>query len=301
MQRFSVLVAFVCFVVCRLAVSKFVETDNDGKRIRKSVMDIKPSGVKNVSPLQAGKMEERLSKSLRGAMKTESNYYYSHTASNPINYNGGPVMSSLTVYLIWYGTWSSSDQSLIRQFLQGFSGSPYMNINAQYSSSNPTAYVSSTFTVSPQEYSNPSNAYVSDYDIYNLVVSATNANMPLDSNGLYFVLTAAGVGETSGFCSQYCGWHTYNYIRNKEIKYSFVGNPLGDVTYGGSTYSCINGCAVNYQRSDGTIAPNSPNNSPGVDAMLSVVVHELSETVTDPVFNGYTDVYGSENGGKSLR
>ena len=42
---------------------------------------------------------------------------------------------------------------------------------------------------------------------------------------MYFVLTAAGVAETSGFLSQYCGWHTHATINGSDLKYAFIGDP----------------------------------------------------------------------------
>lgn len=45
----------------------------------------------------------------------------------------------------------------------------------------------------------------------------------------------------------------------------------------------------------------SPNHDPGVDAMISVVAHELAETVSDPWSDGdraWNDVSGSENADK---
>ena len=32
---------------------------------------------------------------------------------------------------------------------------------------------------------------------------------PVDDDGIYFVLTSADVAEVGGFCSSYCGWHTF--------------------------------------------------------------------------------------------
>jgi len=52
------------------------------------------------------------------------------TLSAIINH-GGPVMSSPTAYLIWYGNWSQSNgsdtaagQGLVRTFLSGIGGTP---------------------------------------------------------------------------------------------------------------------------------------------------------------------------------
>ena len=39
----------------------------------------------------------------------------------------------------------------------------------------------------------------------------------------------------------------------------------------------------------------SPNNDVGLDAMLSIVAHEISETATDPLFKSWYDINGEEN------
>ena len=50
---------------------------------------------------------------------------------------------------------------------------------------------------------------LSDSSIGTLVSKAlSSGSLPTDSNGVYFVLTAPGVQETSGFLTQYWCWHT---------------------------------------------------------------------------------------------
>jgi hypothetical protein len=122
---------------------------------------------------------------------------------------------------------------------------------------------------------------LSDANIKTLVANAITAGwFPKDSNAVYFVLTAPDVKESSGFGSQYCGWHTHGSISGTDIKYSFVGN---------AATIAPAGCGV--------VNP-SPNGDGGVDAMASVVFHELSETVSDPDLNAWYDNTGNENGDK---
>ena len=100
---------------------------------------------------------------------------------------------------------------------------------------------------------------------------------------MYFVLTSADVDASSGFCSSYCGWHTYGTYSNTTLKYSFVGNPATQ---------CPGSCSI--QTSD------SPNNSIGADAMVSVIAHELEEATSDPQLNAWYDSSGYENADKCL-
>jgi len=96
---------------------------------------------------------------------------------------------------------------------------------------------------------------------------------------VYFVLTSSDVTKT-GFLTQYCGWHTWATLANTNIKYSFVGDPTGP---------SMGNCAAQ---------ATSPNGNPGVDAMLSVIAHELVEAATDPNLTAWYDTRGYENADK---
>lgn len=58
---------------------------------------------------------------------------------------------------------------------------------------------------------------------------------------------------TSGFCTQYCAWHTYYVQSGIPIKFAFVGNGA----------RCPNSCAP--------FTP-APNNNQGADGMASTLV-----------------------------
>jgi hypothetical protein len=107
----------------------------------------------------------------------------------------------------------------------------------------------------------------------------SSGRLPKDPNGVYFVLTSADVNETSGFCTQYCGWHTHSTISGSDIKYAFIGNPD----------RCPSACEAQ---------STSPNGNPGADGMASIISHELEESVTDPDLNAWFDRRGAENADK---
>src|SRR5438105_1708254 len=88
---------------------------------------------------------------------------------------------------------------------------------------------------------------LSDAQIQSIVA----AGNPTDTNGVYFVLTSADVTASSGFCTQYCGWHTHGTINGRDIKYSFVGNPD----------RCPSSCAAQ------TTSPNGNAGAAGRDAI----------------------------------
>ncbi len=196
------------------------------------------------------------------------------TSNNTMIYHGGPILLGTTnIYYIWYGNWANNSAPVILADLaNNIGGSPYYNINTTYYNSlgehvsNSVLYAGSTI----DSYSRGSN--LSDLDIQAIVNSAVTNSLPLDYNGVYFVLTSSDVREVSGFCTAYCGWHTYT----GNIKYAFVGNPE----------QCPSACAAQ---------TNSPNNNLGADAMASIIIHELEEAVTDPLLNAWYTRRGYEN------
>jgi hypothetical protein len=199
-----------------------------------------------------------------------------------ISYHGGPVLGTPNVYLIWYGNWNQSNssdtaagQQIVRDFLHGLSGSPYYVTNASYGTPSGMFSVQEEYTDSYSQ-----GTQLSDSGVQAVVTHAmSSGSLPKDTNGIYFVLTSSDVAETSGFCSQYCGWHTYGTISGSNIKYAFVGN----------AYRCLNACAAQ------TVGPND---NAGVDGMVSVIAHELEESNTDPDLNAWYDSRGYEDADK---
>jgi len=203
---------------------------------------------------------------------------------NGISYHGGPVMLGTTnVYFIWYGNWSNNIATTIFfDFSSHIGCSPYFNITTTYYNganthvSNSVAFAASTTDAYSQ------GSVLSDSGVQNVVSSAIGAGrLPSDTNGVYFVLTSADVNESSGFCTQYCGWHTHATIQGRDIKYSFVGNPD----------RCPSGCQAQP-------TSQSPNGNQGADGMASIIAHELEESVTDPDLNAWFDNRGAENADK---
>jgi hypothetical protein len=205
-------------------------------------------------------------------------------ASNGIDYHAGGVVMHGTVhiYFIYYGSWSDGAKTILEDWASHIGGSSHFNINTTYFDPNGSVSNSLTFGGSTADnYSQGSS--LTDARVLAVLQAALNGGqLPLDVQGLYFVLTSADVAETNGFCNVYCGWHRFGTINSVKIKYSFVGNHD----------RCPNSCEG--------IANNSPNGNTGVDGMLSTMTHELEETVTDPLLNAWYDAQGNENGDKCI-
>jgi len=204
---------------------------------------------------------------------------------NGIFYNGGPVMvNGATVHYIWYGDWTgavgttnnSTAKNILDDLANNIGGSSYFNINTTYyngSNVHVLNQVGHAADVTVSGY--PYGKNLSDSQIQQIVAS-TN---PTDVNGVYFVLTSSDVTASSGFCTQYCGWHTHGTSNGVDIKSSFIGNPE----------RCPSSCAAQ---------TGSPNGNYGADGMASIISHELEEAVTDPDLNAWYDRRGYENADK---
>ncbi len=207
-----------------------------------------------------------------------------------ITNHGGPVMAGApAVHLIWYGNWNQANgsdtpagQQIIRDLVGGLGGSTHLAINIGYTGSGGTAVSGNLGTVQEASVGYISGARAKrlrDSDIKSIVSSYISSHGGAQSNAVYFVLTSSDVNETSGFCTQYCGWHTNGAINGVDVKYSFVGN----------ANRCLSGCAA---QSVG------PNGNAGVDGMASVLTHELEEALSDPDLNAWYDANGAENADK---
>ena len=205
---------------------------------------------------------------------------------NGITYHGGPLLgvlgsSPVSVYYIWYGNWSGNTAvTILTDLAQNIAPSPYYNINTTYYNGS-NAHVVNSITYAGSTTDNYSRGTsLSDSAIQGVVSDAiTSGRLPNNTSALYFVLTSQDVTASSGFCTQYCGWHTYGTISGSNIKYSFVGNPA----------RCPSACAAQTQ---------GPNGNAGADGMASIIAHELEETVTDPNLNAWYDSRGAENADK---
>ncbi|MFN7926580.1 MAG: hypothetical protein U0Y68_01320 [Blastocatellia bacterium] len=205
----------------------------------------------------------------------------STAALSPITNHGGPVMpNTINIYYIWYGDWNQANstdtpagQQILRDFANNIGGSDHFAINKTYG-------VSGAVTFKGETTDTGTSKRLTDANIKTIVSNAISSGRLLsDPNGVYFVLTSSNVTASSGFCTKYCGWHTWGTISGFNIKYSFVGNAA----------RCISACAA---QSVG------PNGNAGVDGMVSVLAHELEEAASDPNLNAWYDSSGAENADK---
>ncbi|MBI1378124.1 MAG: hypothetical protein GC157_11675 [Frankiales bacterium] len=236
--------------------------------------------------VQARQAPERTVTVDKSVMGTRVSSHASRQSSaQTISYHRGPVLTASTgvaAYYIWYGSWADSSKAIITDFGISLGGSPYFNINTTYYDGAGRKVVNKVTlagqTVAPYTKGNA----LSDAQIQQIVgESISSGSLPADPNGIYVVLTAPGITETSGFLTQYCGWHTHATLSGQDVKYAFVGDAAGP---------SLGNCAWQ------TTA--SPNGDPGADALVSVLAHEIEEATTDPDLNAWYDRRGNENADK---
>ena len=205
-------------------------------------------------------------------------------STSNLTYHGGPVMVAPTnLYYIWYGSqWDTASKNVLTNLGKYIGGSPYYNINTTYYNGSNVHVQNSVTLAGTTTDSGTLGTRLTDANIASIVSSAiTSGRLPADANGVYVVLTDKATTATSGFCTQYCGWHDHTTISGKDIKYAFVGN---------AETQCASAC--------GATSP-SPNGTPGADGAASVLAHELEEAVTDPNLNAwYSSADGMENADK---
>ena len=88
----------------------------------------------------------------------------------------------------------------------------------------------------------------------------------------------------SGFCTRYCAYHTKSttIVSGHTIHYALAPEPNSKCTV----------CDGNFALGES----KTPNGDPGADEIVDSLMHEMSETVTDPDISAWYTSSGAENG-----
>jgi len=226
----------------------------------------------------------------------------------PLVYNGGPIMPKAKTYAIFWlpsklqdGTstfMSSSYRSLIRRFLTDYPGHGIDNNNTQYYQLTPTikfihnagAFAGAFLDTSPYPASGCSDAVtpgncLSDKQIRNEIKKIIALEgWPVGLTNMFMLFTSLGEGscltDISGtYCAytDYCGYHGH------------VGTTAGTaIIYANIPYADPNYCQSN--------SVPSPNSDADADDATTIVSHELTEAITDPLLNAWYTAQGNEIG-----
>lgn len=226
-----------------------------------------------------------------------------------IKYGSGYVMTDpVHVYLIWYGSWNNNTTvPIVEDFIIGLNGSPYFSLTSAYYELYPVDMIARThagvhgkiFATDRLIFSKSVfvdyvyGTTLNDDNIFDIVNYAIdNRGLPTDPTAIYLVLTSADVlqGGFGGFCGYYCGWHDHRVLNANDIKFGFIGDPG----------RCLDGCTPK-RRYEEYGMTHSPNFNWSADGMVSVIGHELTETITDPdwdTYPGWMDDHSYENADK---
>ncbi|KAH7545641.1 protein EXORDIUM-like 7 [Ziziphus jujuba] len=227
-----------------------------------------------------------------------------------LRYHMGPVLASspINLYIIWYGHWNPTHQSIIRDFLYSISSfsSHHPSVSDWWSTvrlytdqtgSNITGNLHLSGEFHDSTYSQ--GGYLSRLSIQSIIKNAVVPHhagaLPLNPhNGIYLVLTSSDV-QVQDFCRAVCGFHYFTFptIVGVTVPYAWVG-------YSGT--QCPGMCAYPFAwpdnsgkppRSD-TVSVNNnnnimrpPNGDVGADGMISVIGHELAEVFSNPLVNAW--------------
>ncbi|KAL5842745.1 hypothetical protein ACOSQ3_013348 [Xanthoceras sorbifolium] len=220
-----------------------------------------------------------------------------------LEYHMGPVLASpINLYIIWYGHWKPTQQATIRDFLYSISSSASypsvadwwktIRLYTDQTGSNITGNLVLSGELYDFKYSH--GGHLSRLDIQSIIKTAVTSYprpLPLNPhNGLYLVLTSYDV-QVQDFCRAVCGFHYFTFptIVGVTVPYAWVG-------YSGT--QCPGMCAYPFawpkdsgkpppSRNGGHDIMGSPNGDPGVDGMISVIAHELTEVTSNPPVNAW--------------
>jgi hypothetical protein len=209
-----------------------------------------------------------------------------------ITYHNGPIMPGTpAVYLIYYGNWSGSiSPQILGEFMSGFGGTPYLRMNTTYPDANgarPSGGLLFAGSVGDLYSHGPT---LSVQDMRDVVIGKIDAGeLPLDSNGIYLIVTPSDVTDLRPDGSTFCTpgtspYHGTGMYSGTTLKYGFVGSP--------------DRCPTSAPQ-----PPPTPNGDFVADGMINTIARLMNVITTSPLGTGGTgggwyDRYGLENSDK---
>jgi len=205
-----------------------------------------------------------------------------------ILYHGGSVMVKATdLYIVYYGKFTTTQHAILDTFLENIGGSPAFNVNTEYYNK-AGSHVMNILNYHPASDSyddaySMGKSLSGNFDTTILHNAVKNGHLPADANGIYLLTISPDVKLPS---SVWCAYHSNSstIVSGKDIKYALAADPPASIL------SSCSGNIVTYH--DKT----SPNGDVGMDEVVDSLIHELSETVTDPDGTAWYTAGGLEVG-----
>lgn len=195
-----------------------------------------------------------------------------------LTYHGGPVMTAGAYVepIFWGPSWGTAafvgDKITgLQAFYTGMNGSFYEATNTEYTDTS-TQHVGASVTFGGAHIDLSTSA--KNGSRTSPILAAACANLTnLRTDGYYPVYIDQPRGRAG-----YCAWHSTGTCNGVQIQFAFFFNLDGDA-----------GCDPQ---------DTSGAHSQGLAALANVSGHELSEALTDPHLNAWTDSSGAENSDK---
>jgi hypothetical protein len=219
----------------------------------------------------------------------------SNSTTPTILYHGGQVLGTngANIYALYYGNFPSTTTAIVNRFFSSLGSTPEYNVNTTYYQnlngvqSNIVNALTLTAVYNDTSYFLGTN--IGNNGPVNILQNAFAKNqLPVDPGGIYFVMTSPDV-KVPGFCTSFCAYHTAStaIVSGVSIRYAFVPDPGSSLS--GKCGPCDGNFAVYGETA-------TPNGDAGADEMTDSIMHELSETVTDPDLKSWHTQNGAENG-----
>ena len=225
------------------------------------------------------------------------------SGSNQILYHGGPILgvsavqqqgintAEIPIYVIYYGSnFPITTQPIINAFISGLGGTPNFGVNTTYCEAPTTTCSGSGTSVSgmlsfdgtlqdPALQGNTVNGHTVTRV---LQYALTTGGLPQNDAAIYVLITDPTI-KVPGFPTSFCAYHTHSttVVAGHDIKYAFAPEP-----------AALGGCDGNFANGQ-TVTPNGDQ---GADEIVDSLMHEFSETVTDPDISAWYTANGQESG-----
>jgi hypothetical protein len=206
-----------------------------------------------------------------------------------IVYHGGPIVAGSTnLYVVYYGSFTAKQHSILDTFLQHVGGSKAFNVTTEYYDSK-GQYVQNAFNYDPatdsydDAYSMGKTLSGDFFETQLLHNAVAGGHLPSDVNGIYILTISPDVKLPDNV---WCAYHAYTpvIIDGAEVTYAIAPDPPAA---GGLLGGCSGNIAIYHDAV-------SPNFDMGMDSVADSLIHELGETVTDPDINAWFTFTGQE-------
>jgi hypothetical protein len=199
--------------------------------------------------------------------------------SRPVPYHGGPVIHRAQMVNLYWGSYfatqtGANETSLFDAFKQAAGGTRWFNIATQYTDADGPIENRSIAGPTLLVPTDPP-ALLTDTAIRHfLTAQLTSGAVAWNPGAVYFIYTppqtVVQLGQSKS-CTGFCGYHEH-------YKLTLPGVGTVDVLYASIPHlACPSACGTGSLKVNGTL----------LDSETSAMSHELLETVTDPLFNGW--------------